>query len=223
MTRAYQQRARAEKSSDTARRIVAAARTLMPNADEFQVDEIARLAGVSVPTVYSHFGSKGGLLSALVGQIESELGLFAGFGRVWECRDGESALRTMLASTLDFWRQAWTFIEFALRTRRTDPEVGARIDRLDRSRLGHLVVICRRLGEEGRLMPGLTPASAARLAFALTTPYVYESLVVHNKVRAVAARGLVIDAVVAAVVRTGTTPRPSHIDWARLGLKPPVT
>src|SRR5438270_9295864 len=41
--------------------------------------------------------------------------------------------------------------KFALRRRQTDPEVGARIDRLDRSRLGHLVVICRRLGEEGRL------------------------------------------------------------------------
>jgi hypothetical protein len=72
-------------------------------------------------------------------------------------------------------------------------------------------------------MPGLTAPNAARLAFALTTPYVYESLVVHNGVRAAAARGLVIDAVVSAVVRPGTKPRPSQIDWARLGLKPPVT
>ena len=36
-----------------------------------------------------------------------------------------------------------------------------------------------------------------------------------------AARGLVTDAVVAAVVRPGSRPRPSDIDWARLGLKPP--
>ena len=71
-------------------------------------------------------------------------------------------------------------------------------------------------------MPGLTAPNAARLAFALTTPYVHESLVVHNKLGAAAARSLVIDAVVAAVVRPGGRPRPSDIDWARLGLKPPV-
>ena len=59
------------------------ARTLLPQADQLQVEEVAQRAGVSVPTLYSHFGSKGGLLSALVGQIERELGLYGGFERVW--------------------------------------------------------------------------------------------------------------------------------------------
>ena len=130
MTRAYNQRLRAAKSAATRTRILSATRDVLPQADQLNVDEIARQAGVSVPTLYSHFGSKGGLLSALVDQISGEAGLYAGFERVWACEDGESALRTMLGTTLAFWHDAWIFIQFGLRVRRTDAELGARFERL---------------------------------------------------------------------------------------------
>jgi AcrR family transcriptional regulator len=224
MTRPYRQGARAEKSADTRARILAAARDLMPHADQLQVDQIARRAGVSAPTLYSHFGSKGGLLSALIRQAESEAGLFAGFNKVWECRDGEAALRTMLDATLRFWQEAWPSIEFSLRVRRTDAELAARIGRIDDSRLGHLVVICKRLRDEGRLRPGATPTRAARLAFALTTPYVYEALVVQNRLPAGAARRMTVDAAAGAVI-DANSPRAKAppVDWVKLGLRPPVT
>lgn len=224
MVRPYNQRLRAEKSADTRARILAAARSLLPEADHFQVDEIARRADVSVPTLYSHFGSKVGLLSALTTQIEQEAGLFSGFARVWQAVDGETALRTMLQATFDFWREGWSFVEFSLRVRRTDPEFGARIDRLDRSRFGHLVVICRRLHQEGRLQHGSGAETAARLVFALTTPYVYEALVVHGGIPAPKATELTIDAAIAAVIRPGSQAVVAEsIDWAELGMKPPVT
>jgi AcrR family transcriptional regulator len=224
MTRPYKQGLRAEQSAETRTRILAAARELMPEAEQLQVEEIARRAGVSVPTLYSHFGSKGGLLSALTAEVESEVGLFAGFARVWQCRDGEAALRTMLDSTMRFWQEAWTFIEFALRVRRTDEELAARIGRLDDSRLGHLEVICKRLRQEGRLKVGVTAARAARITFALTTPYVYEALVVQGGLPSGAARDMAVDAAVGAVIRPGTEPvQVPAIDWSRLGLRPPVT
>lgn len=225
MPRPYTQRLRADKAAETRSSILAAARALLPDADELKVEEVARRAGVSVPTLYSHFRSKSGLLSALLGQIESEAGLFAGFERVWRSPDGEAALRTMLEATLRFWQHAWTFVAFALRVRRTDSELGARFDRLDRSRLGHLVVICRRLRDERRLRAGLSPARAGRLAFALSTPYVYEALVVQFGVPAPSAKRMVVDAVVGAVLRPGSSPvrAADPIDWAALGLKPPVT
>lgn len=224
MTRPYRQGLRAQKSAATRTTILAAARDLLPYSDNLNLDEIARRAHVSVPTLYSHFGSKGGLLSALVGQIEAESGLFAGFGRVWECPDGESALRTMLDATLRFWEQAWTFIEFALKVRRTDAELAARLDRIDKSRLGHLVVICKRLREEGRLTPGTSPAQAARLAFALTTPYVFEALVLQGGLPAKAARRMVVEAAARAVIDGDAVPvETAAVDWAKLGLKPPVT
>jgi AcrR family transcriptional regulator len=221
-TRPYTQGARAAKSAATRARILAAARDLMPDADQLQVDEIARRAGVSVPTLYSHFGSKGGLLAALIGQVEAQAGLFAGFGRVWQCHDGEAALRTMLAATLTFWEEAWIFVEFGLRVRRTDEELAARLDRIDASRLGHLVVISRRLRQEGRLKPRMSPAKAGRVAFALTTPYVYEALVVKGGLLANTARSIVVDAAVGAVIDADTNPVvTSVIDWVKLGLMPP--
>jgi AcrR family transcriptional regulator len=224
MKRPYNQGLRAEKSAATRASILAAARDLLPSSDNLNLDEIARRARVSVPTLYSHFGSKGGLLSAVVGQIEAEAGLFAGFGLVWECEDGEAALRTMLDATLRFWEQAWTFIEFALKVRRTDTELAARFDRIDKSRVGHLVVICKRLSEEGRLASGATPAQAARLAFALTTPYVFEALVVQGGVPANAARRMVVEAAAGAVIDVDATPIETlPVDWVKLGLRPPVT
>lgn len=222
MVRQYTQGRRAEKSAETKTRILDAAVALIPDADRFQVEEIARKAGVSVPTVYSHFGSKGGLLSAIVGRVEREAGLFAGFGQVWQASDGETALRAMLDATLRFWDHAWTFIEFALRVRRVDAEVGTRIERMDQSRRGHLVVICRRLAHEGRLRGEMTPEAAAALTFSLTTPYVYEALV-DGGVSRLDAIGLAVEAAITAIVRADVAPLTEPaIDWVALGLRPPV-
>jgi len=221
--RRYIQGLRAEETAQTRARILAVARERLADADQLSVHEIAGLAGVSVQTLYSHFGSKGGLLSALTEQFSTEVGLLAGFDQVWRCRHGEAALRAMAETTLGFWHNAWTFVQFALRVRRTDPEVEARIAGLDESRLGDLVVICRRLREEDRLRPGVAPARAARLAFALTTPYVYEALVKQCGLSAPVATRMVVDATVDAVLRPGTQPiQAVAIDWARLGLKSPV-
>ena len=223
MARSYTQRLRAEKSSQTRAAILAAARDLFAEADELKVDQIAHRAGVSVPTLYTHFESKGKLLSAVVGEISREVGLFAGFERVWRCHDGESALRTMLETTFRFWHRAWSLAEFGLRVRRIDPELGARFDRLDESRLGHLVVICRRLAEEDRLNARTPPAKAARSAFALTTPYVYESLVIHGGLGISAATRIAVGAALGAVIRADSHPvRGESIDWAKLGLKPAI-
>jgi len=194
---------------------------MLPGAVELRVDEVARQAKVSVPTLYSHFGSKGGLLAALTGEIEREAGLYAGFQRVWRCQDGEPALRAMLDTTLRFWQHAWTFIDFALRVRRTDPELGARIDAFDAGRTDDLVVICSRLREEHRLRSGLTPQTAGRLAFGLSTPYVYEALVRQSGLPSAPFRKMVVEAIVAAIVREGTPRvRAQPADWTSLGLRP---
>jgi AcrR family transcriptional regulator len=186
------------------------------------MEEIAGLAKVSVQTLYSHFGSKGGLVVALFDEEMGRAGLYVGFERVWSSPHGEGAFRAMLDATMKFWQRAWPLIAFALRVRRIDRELGARIDTFDQGRLDHLGVICRRLQEEGRLRSGLSPARAARLAFGLTTPYVYEALVVQNRLPASVARELAVEAVIGAVLKPGTRPVLSDkVDWARLGLRLP--
>ena len=160
----------------------------------------------------------------MVRGVEQEAGLFDGFAKVWLCEDGEAALRTMLEATLRFWTEAWVFIQFGLRVRRVDVELGARFDRLDQSRLGHLVVICRRLRQEKRLRPHFSAEQAALLVFALTTPYVYEALSTTGGLSAAEATRMVVAAATGAVVDPATHPQRSPaIDWVKLGLEPPVT
>lgn len=222
-TRTYKQRIRAEKAIETRRRILAVAREHLPRVDALRVDEIAGLAEVSVQTVYSHFGSKGGLLVALVDEVERDTGLYARFEAIWRCSHGEAALQAALAATLEFWEDAWDFIAFALRVQRLDPELGARMEGFDKSRRGHLLVICRRLQEEHRLTDGLSVDRAATLAFALSMPYVYEALVVDRSIPARVARELVVEAVTRTVLKPGSkAQREDRIDWKRLGLRVPT-
>src|SRR2546430_17166720 len=102
MARSYTQRLRAEKSTQTRAAILAAARDLFAEADELKVDQIAHRAGVSVPTLYTHFESKGKLLSAVVGEISREVGLFAGFERVWRGHEGGGAPPTTVETAIPF-------------------------------------------------------------------------------------------------------------------------
>lgn len=206
---------------ETRRRILAVARKHLPTADQLRVEDIAELAQVSIQTVYTHFGSKAGLFLALADEVEREGGLFAALDRVWSCHHGEAALRAALEGAFGLWQYAWDFIAFGLKVRRSDAELGARLDGFDRSRLGHLLVICRRLEKEDRLAPGLSPQTAADFVFALTTPYVYEALVVQAGVPPRVARQLVVEAVVGAVLRPDSRPVvEKSIDWNRLGLRP---
>jgi AcrR family transcriptional regulator len=215
--RSYNQRVRAERARQTRARILAATREQLPEADQMRVEEIATSAEVSVQTLYSHFGSKGGLLVAMFEEVMEDAGLYAGFGRVWASRDGETALRAMVEAALGFWADAWPLIEFCLRVRRTDRELGARIDGFDASRLQDMRVICVRLAEEGRLREGLTAEDAARLAFALTSPYIHEALVIQAGTPAEVARRQVADLVTRNLVRVDTQPvrEGRSVDWSR--------
>jgi AcrR family transcriptional regulator len=67
--------ARADAVNDTRERILAAARTMFFENwyDEVTLSGIASSAGVSHQTVLNHFGSKDGVLSALVEQQQAEV------------------------------------------------------------------------------------------------------------------------------------------------------
>ena len=95
---------------------------LIPNAERgVGVDEIARHAGVAVQSIYDHFGSKGGLLMAVLDEVQRSAGLYDAFAKVFRRHDGETALRRMIDATFAVWDQGWPYIEFMLRNRRIDP------------------------------------------------------------------------------------------------------
>jgi len=217
-TRPYVQQARADRAADTRRRIVVAARELIPGASSsLPVVAIARHAGVAVQTVYDQFGSKGGLLIAVVNDLQQSAGLFRAFGEVFRAPHGEEAMRRMIAATVGFWDTAWPYLEFLLRSRRVDPVVSAEMDFVDRLRRAHYWAITRRLEDEGRLRDGRSADWAADQAFALTTPTVYEEIAPRGGGTAATAIETATVAVLGVILEPGSSPRTSPPpDWVAL-------
>lgn len=216
-SRPYVQRRRAADAAETRARIIAAARELIPEAgSSLGVDDIARQAGVAVQTIYDQFGSKGGLLVAVVQDVQRSAGLAEAIGAVFRSRDGETALRRMIAATWRLWHRGWPYIEFVLRARRVDAVVGRENAEVDLLRHAHLWAICRRLEDEGRILGQRSAAWAADQVFALTTATVYEELVVRRGWSLKAATDSITAATLAAVVEPGTkavrAPAPNWID-----------
>jgi AcrR family transcriptional regulator len=208
---------RAANRAETRARILAAARELIPGTEaSLPVTAIARHAGVAIQTIYDQFGSKGGLLIAVVGDVQQSLGLFPAFRAVFRSRDGEEAMRRMIEATVVFWDRAWAYVEFLLRSRRVDPIVAREMDYIDRLRHAHYWAIAKRLEDEGRLRTGETADTAADQAFALTTPTVYEELTVRRGATAASAVDTVTRAVLGAILEPGTEASATAPDWSAL-------
>lgn len=215
MPRAYTRRARSETMAQTRERILETARKLLPAGSGIPVDRIAAEAGVSVQTLYTHFGSKRGLLLAVIDSIQRDVGLYADFDAVWASPDGETALRRMLDATFRLWHGAWTFVAFSETARQTDPEIGAYLREVDGYRRANLRSITDRLALERRLAPGIDAAAAADVVFALTVPRVYEELVRVQQWDPDRARALAVDAACGAVIDASTPPvADPPADWS---------
>lgn len=217
-SRPYVQRSRAAAATETRSRILAAARELIADADGgVGVDEIARQAGVAVQSIYDHFGSKGGLLMAVLDEVQRSTGLYEAFANVFRSLDGETALRRMIDATFTVWHQGWPFIEFMLRNRRVDPVVEREVAVRDINRHAHLWAICQRLQDEHRLRSRHSATWAADQVLVLTSPTVYEDLVVRRGWSLGAATDSIARAAMAAIVIPGTpSMRSPAPDWTAL-------
>jgi len=217
MPREYRAGKRATATADTRARILDVARALLPAAEDIPVDTIASRAEVSVQTLYTHFGSKRGLLIAVIDSVQRDVGLYADFERIWASPDGETALRRMVEATVALWHGAWPLVRFSERARRSDAEIGRYLREVDGYRRSNLRSISDRLATERRLHQGLDAEAAADLAFSLSLPAIYEQLVEFRGWPVARATRHVVDAVVSAVIDT-TTVRVVHppADWSEV-------
>jgi AcrR family transcriptional regulator len=94
--RAYQSELRAEQAEETRRRILdAALRVMGTGLASLSVPAVAREAGVSVPTVYRHFGTKADLLAAMYPHAARRAGL-DGVPDPSTVKDVKSAVRAVI-------------------------------------------------------------------------------------------------------------------------------
>src|SRR6266540_2469788 len=154
--------------------ILKAARRLFEDKDFISVtlEEVARAAGVSRQAVYLNFGSRAGLLVALVAYIDEVEGLQAQIAKVLDSSTAVSALEALV----DF-RARYTPSIYRLAT---DADAEASWQDRMKHRYAHSRAVAHRMAVEGVLAAGWTEAAAADLIWSMTSIRTYEDLVIDR-------------------------------------------
>ena len=142
---------------------------------------VARAAKVSVESVYDHFGTKRGLLSALVDAAVDP----PQFDEHIQAAMQSAEPRQLLRMTAEFGRLAydrsWDIVEAMRGAGVADPEIADAWRLADaRARAGQAVVV-QALVQRGVLRTDLSQTEAADVLWSLTAPDVYRMLVVESR------------------------------------------
>ena len=115
---------------------------------------VAAAAGVSRQTLYVQFGSKAGLLRAMVARSEEVAGLPRLLEVVRAQADGLAMLRAMLDAVATVEPQVYPFSRLVHAARLEDAVAAELWEWRMRSRLAGMREVMARLASEGRLAPG---------------------------------------------------------------------
>lgn len=181
-SRPYHSPRRDAQAADTRRRVLTAARRQFAELGlATTIADIAREAKSSPQTIYATFGSKGGVLIALL----DELTAAAGFGELGaELAAAADDPRRQLALYVGFDRrlfeQAADVVLLGLATRGADPDVGAWFSEGERRRRANQAPLIGAWHAAGALRPGLTEGRASDILWSLTGPAVYDLFVTQS-------------------------------------------
>jgi len=181
--RTYNAPARRVQAAATRSRILAAARQLLRERGypATSLTMVARAANVSVESVYDHFGTKRGLLSALVDAAVDP----PQFDERMQAAMHSGEPRQLLRMTAEFGRLAydrsWDIIDAMRGAGLADPEIAEAWRLADaRARAGQAVVV-QALAQRHALRTDLSQTEAADVLWSLTAPDVYRMLVVESR------------------------------------------
>ena len=141
------------------------------------LEAVAAAAGVSRQTVYDRFGSKAGLLTAMITRAEEKAGLPERLEVVRAQTSGRAMLSAMLDTLIHVEPQVYPHSRIVYAARLEDPTAADLWQWRMTARHAGLRMIFERLAAEGRLLKGIRSDEAADIAGALTSPHEYEYLV----------------------------------------------
>jgi AcrR family transcriptional regulator len=161
--------------------------------------DVARAAGVSRQAVYLHFNSRASLFVAVVRHMDEQDGIRGRCEVALGHDDPVAALEGFLSEWLHYAERIHLVASALLASRHDDPDaMNAWNDRMEELRVGFRHAM-RRLADAGRLRAGLDPASAADLAWAMTSIPVWEQLTLDCGRPPAEVRRRLIEAVTGAV------------------------
>ena len=177
--RSYRSPLRETQARRTRERIVAAAQRLWVRNGfaSTTVDAVAGEAGVAVQTVYASFGSKGGILTALLNELEAAAGARTLMDDLRAAATPRKQLLVVAAFNRKLFEAGADVIEIALGSTAVDPDVAAWAEEGDRRRRDGQARIVGAWHAAGALRPRLGRQRAADMLYALTSPEMYLLLV----------------------------------------------
>jgi len=148
--------------------------------DAARLEDIASDAGVTRQSVYLHFGTRGGLLVAVVQHMDEALGLGARVAEIRALEDPVLALETSLRLMATYQPKIHGVAMALVRLRETDPDARAAFDDRMSARREGLLVLARILHRSGRLIDGWSAPKVADALVDAGSPSSYEHLVVER-------------------------------------------
>lgn len=162
------------QARQTRHEILRAARQLIASKGyaSTSVVEVARLAGVSVQTIYDSVGSKAALVSQLNDQLDEEGEVAAIAGRIPTLEDPEELLMVPVKISRNINERCGDIVGAVYSGAASEPELQrVRAESMRRHRAG-VSRVCRRLQDLGSLRRGLDLSEATDVVSALTSPQV---------------------------------------------------
>lgn len=165
------------RGEQTRKSILEAAWELFEETGDATLAEVAEKAGVSRQAVYLHFGSRGGLLLALVQHIDETSGLPALIGRVQVAPTPREQLMEYQRVSAQYCPTIHDVAMAMDRARAHDEDVAAAYEDRMQSRRDGLRTIVAALHESGELRDEWTIDEATDALWSLGTPHAFEELV----------------------------------------------
>lgn len=169
---------RQEQVEATRRRIIESAHALF-GAEGFHrvgLEQVADHAGVGRKTIYFQFGSKLGLLEAIVADMSRRAGVREFVDSALGDDDVVRGLRRFVAGSCSLWESDAGMVRALLTLAASDADARQIIDRVGADRLDDLRRLTDRARRHGQLHDGWSPARAADSLWLLTSFESYELL-----------------------------------------------
>lgn len=169
-SRPYRSVLREERAQETRLRIRESAHSLFASRGfaETTIAQIADDAGVSPQTVYAVFGSKRGIVGAILEYLEETAELESWVARLIAEADARQQLRLFVAMNRSLFEPGAPILRAALAAR-SDPEVAALAERGDGRRREGTERLCQMWADKGALRSGLDQSQAAERLWLLTS------------------------------------------------------
>lgn len=174
--RTYVSQARAETAARTRERLIQAAAQLLREQQDFRavsLDAVAKAAGVTRLTVYNQFGSRRGLLEAVLDELAIQGGL-PRLEAVMGMPDARGAIDRLIAVFCEFWGGD-AAVQRLNEAAGADAELAEAVAQRNERRRNILRVLVERHAA-GRRIPAKAQAEAVDLLFGLTGSAMFSAL-----------------------------------------------